>query len=158
MPWVNSNKQNNMEMHQLPKIVARHAKRVGRGIGSGKGGHTSGRGTKGQKARETVKLDFEGTKFKKSLLKRLPFLRGKGKFKPWGEKVVLSLNDFKEWPEKSEVTIQSLIKAGWITTVGTKVKILAEGEIKQALTVKIPVSAGAREKIVKAGGKVELSV
>ena len=145
-------------MHQLPKLVARHAKRVGRGIGSGKGGHTSGRGTKGQKARETVKLDFEGTKFKKSLLKRLPLLRGKGKFKPWGEKVALNLSDLEDWPAKTAVSVANLMKVGWVKTAGAKVKILAGGEIKQALTVNVPVSAEARGKIVKAGGKVDLPV
>lgn len=147
-----------MELNKLPKIVARSKKRVGRGIGSGKGGHTSGRGMKGQKARETVKLDFEGTKFKKSLLKRLPFLRGKGKFKSWGKKATFSLKDFTDWPSKNEVSVENLVKAGFIKNSNVSVKIIDGGEIKQALIVKVPVSKSVREKIVKASGKVDLTV
>lgn len=75
-----------MNLNQLPKIVRRPQKRVGRGVGSGKGSHTSGRGSKGQKAREKVHLLFEGTKIKKSFIKKLPLLRGKGKFKARGDK------------------------------------------------------------------------
>lgn len=55
-------------------------KRLGRGYGSGKGGHTSGRGQKGQKSRTKVHILFEGLKVKKSTLKKFPLLRGKGKF------------------------------------------------------------------------------
>jgi large subunit ribosomal protein L15 len=71
-----------MENFKLPKIVLRRKKRVGRGYGSGKGGHTVGRGQKGQKARGKVGVLFEGVKMKKSLIKRLPLVRGKGKFHP----------------------------------------------------------------------------
>lgn len=55
-------------------------KRLGRGYGSGKGGHTSSRGQKGQKARTDVHVLFEGLKVKKSTIKKFPLLRGKGKF------------------------------------------------------------------------------
>lgn len=55
-------------------------KRLGRGYGSGKGGHTSGRGQKGQKSRTKIHILFEGLKVKKSTLKKFPLLRGKGKF------------------------------------------------------------------------------
>lgn len=68
--------------HILPKVVMRGDKRVGRGLGSGRGGHTVGRGQKGQKSREKVSISFFGTKVKKSLLKKLPMQRGKGKLKP----------------------------------------------------------------------------
>ncbi|KKU09324.1 MAG: 50S ribosomal protein L15 [Candidatus Woesebacteria bacterium GW2011_GWB1_45_5] len=66
----------------LPKVVMKSKKRVGRGIGSGRGGHTSGRGQKGQRSRGKIGILFEGVKTKKSLLKRLPLMRGKGKFHP----------------------------------------------------------------------------
>lgn len=69
-------------MTKLPKVTQRTKKRVGRGIGSGKGGHTSGRGQKGQKSRSHISVLFEGMKMKKSLLKRLPKSRGMGKFHP----------------------------------------------------------------------------
>jgi len=55
-------------------------KRLGRGYGSGKGGHTSGRGQKGQKSRTNLHILFEGLKVKKSTIKKFPLLRGKGKF------------------------------------------------------------------------------
>jgi large subunit ribosomal protein L15 len=77
-----------MNLSSLPKIVSKKQKRVGRGMGSGVGSHTTGRGNKGQKARERVHIMFEGTKFKKSLIKRLPYQRGKGKLK--SRKVVTS--------------------------------------------------------------------
>ncbi len=67
-------------MIKLPKVVAKSKKRVGRGMGSGKGSHTSGRGQKGQKSRSDLHILFEGLKMKKSFLKRLPLTRGKGKF------------------------------------------------------------------------------
>lgn len=51
-------------------------------MGSGKGSHTSGRGQKGQRSRSRIGILFEGMKMKKSLLKRLPLMRGKGKFHP----------------------------------------------------------------------------
>jgi len=84
-------------MIQLPKIVQRSKKRVGRGVGSGKGSHTSGRGQKGQKSRNHVSVLFEGMKTKKSLLKRLPLLRGKGKFHTKRNKV----NKFRTQKAKS---------------------------------------------------------
>ena len=122
-------------------------KRVGRGMGSGKGSHTTGRGTKGQKAREKVSILYEGTKTKKSLVKRIPLLRGKGKFKAKKGPVILHVGDLANLPAKTEVTLKSL---------GLKsVKILDGGEIKQALIVKVPISAGAAKKIIKAGGKIE---
>lgn len=73
--------------HTLPRVVEKGKKRVGRGLGSGKGGHTVGRGQKGQKSREKVGVSFFGTKMKKSLLKRLPMQRGKGKLKPHPKKI-----------------------------------------------------------------------
>lgn len=69
-------------MIKLPKVIKKGKKRVGRGMGSGKGSHTVGRGQKGQKTRRKIHVLFEGMKMKKSLLKRLPKMRGKGKFHP----------------------------------------------------------------------------
>jgi large subunit ribosomal protein L15 len=112
-----------MELHKLPKLVKRSGKRVGRGIGSGRGGHTSSRGTKGQKAREKVPLIFEGTKFKKSLIKRLPMLRGRNKLKSWSVRpVIINLKDLNEF--KGEVvTVDALIKQGIVGTKAEKVLI-----------------------------------
>jgi|SRR3990172_153017 len=148
-----------MDLQHLPKIVKTGKKRVGRGIGSGKGGHTSGRGSKGRKARGKVAIGFEGTKMKKSLLKRLPLMRGKGKFKPWGtERIIVNLTTLEGWPEKQEVTLENLIKAGLVSESAGNVKILGNGEVKQKLTIKVQISKQASEKVLKAGGKIESGV
>lgn len=146
-----------MQLSKLPKIVRRPTKRVGRGYGSGKGGHTSGRGMKGQKSRGTVALGFEGTKTKKSFVKRLPLLRGRGKFRPWGTRyLIVNLRELIDWPEKLVVNAENLVKAGVIRRyAGEKIKVLGEGEIKKALKFDVVASKSAREKIVKAGGQIK---
>ncbi len=147
-----------MKLSELPKLVSRNAKRVGRGYGSGKGGHTSGRGTKGQKAREKVRIFFEGTKMKKSLIKRLPFQRGKNKMKPLSADAlpvdIAALNNFTG----KEVTVPALVKQGLVSSEALKVgvKILGSETLKAALTVKVPASDAAVAKITAAGGKIEL--
>lgn len=146
------------KLNQLPKTTVRSRKRVGRGYGSGKGGHTAGRGAKGQKARSKVKLGFEGTKTKKSLLKRLPLLRGKGKLKSRKPKpIIINLKYLNVLPKDSKVTLESLSKHGVIKQIeGEKfgVKILGEGKIEKPLIINLPISQGAKKKIEKAGGKV----
>jgi large subunit ribosomal protein L15 len=143
-------------MIKLPAIVRRGSKRLGQGYGSGKGGHTSGRGMKGQKARDEVYLLYEGAKAKKSLIKRLPMLRGRGKFKPWGIKYkILSFADLTGWPAKTEVTKENLIKKGLVEeNEKREIKILAKGELSQALVFKVKASKSAIELIEKTGGKV----
>jgi large subunit ribosomal protein L15 len=149
------------KLNQLPKIVNQSKKRIGRGIGSGRGGHTVGRGQKGQRSRGKVKLGFAGTKTKKSLLKRLPLLRGKGKLKSKAETpLVINLKYLNFLPDKTEVTVEALVKHGIISKSdeeNPKVKILGEGKIEKALTICLPISRGARKKIEKAGGKVVLN-
>lgn len=145
-----------MKLNELPKITARQQKRKGRGIGSGKGGHTTGRGQKGQKSRGKIALTFEGTKIKKSLLKRLPFLRGKGRFKPKARPFVVNLKYLNLLPDGAVVDVNLLIEKR-IVGMEAKVlgvKILGDGEITKNLTVKLPVSKGAKIKIEKAGGKI----
>jgi len=149
-----------MNLSSLPKLVKRSRKRVGRGIGSGKGGHTSGRGSKGQKARGKVALTMEGTKFKKGYIKRLPFLRGKSKFKVRNHKpYVLQLADLTELPDGFEVSVANLIKKKLISgpdAIGG-VKIIGSASLKNKLVVKVPTSAGAAKTIAKAGGTVDNS-
>lgn len=146
-----------MVLNQLAKITQRSQKRVGRGRGSGKGGHTVGRGQKGQKSRGKIALTFEGTKIKKSLLKRLPLLRGKGKLKPRSDKaLVVNLKYLNLFPQGSTVDLEALIKQGILTAQAKSsgVKILGEGKLERSLTVNLPVSKSAKEKIEKAGGQV----
>lgn len=147
-----------MKLEKLPKTTSGKKKRLGRGYGSGKGGHTVGRGAKGLKARGKVPLTFEGTKIKKSLLKRLPLRRGKGRFKPLKPgPLIVNVRLLNLLPKGSTVDIQTLAKHGVIKEADTArfgVKILGDGELKTPLTVKLPCSRGAVKKIEKAGGKV----
>lgn len=147
-----------MKLNQLPKTTTRAKKRVGRGYGSGKGGHTIGRGAKGAKARGKIGLAFEGTKIKKSLIKKLPLQRGKGKLKPLKNKaLVVNLDYLNFFPKDAKIDLAALIKAGIVEEKQAKafgVKILGDGELKVALEVFLPCSKPAAEKIKKAGGQV----
>lgn len=142
-------------MEKLVKIKHRSKKRVGRGYSSGKGGHTTGRGAKGQKARSKVGLLFQGMKTKKSLVKKLPLQRGKGRFKPLNQKPlpvdVSLLNFFKEG---DKVEVASLVKKGIIKSKDALdgVKILGKSEVKVAVSVLVACSRQAKEAIEKAGG------
>lgn len=142
-----------MDLSKLPKIVAKSKKRLGRGHGSGKV-KTSGRGTKGQKARDSIKAGFEGGQL--ALIKRLPLLRGKGRNGSQKKTVLaVSVTRLNKFSDGAKVDKESLIKAGIISEVGQKVKIIGKEKLSVKLTVNLPCSAGAREAIEKAGGKVE---
>ena len=145
-----------MNLMTLESIKKKSKKRVGLGHGSGRG-KTSGRGMKGQKARNSVPLDFEGGAL--PLIKRLPFLRGKGRNNSLQPKpYLLSIGDLSVFEKGSVVDAESLVKKGLIDAAQLKetgVKILGDGEVTVALTVKVPLSKSAAEKITKAGGKVE---
>ena len=141
----------------LTKITTKSKKRVGRGYGSGKGGHTVGRGQKGQKTRSKINIIFEGVKMKKSQIKRLPLRRGKGKFKAKNKPIIVNVNLLNLLPSSSKVDIDLLVKSGIVDAKQASifgVKILGDGEIKKKLTIDLPISNSAAEKIEKAGGKV----
>jgi large subunit ribosomal protein L15 len=143
-----------MELNALPKLKDTSLKRLGRGHGSGRG-KTSGRGTKGQKARRDIGLAFEGGAL--PLIKRMPFLRGKGRNRVFKvQPVELTLNHLNTLPAKSEVTLELLINEKIVEKGVAKVKVLGTGTISHAMTVKIPVTKGAQASIEKAGGTVEL--
>lgn len=119
------------------------SKRLGRGYGSGKGGHTSGRGQKGQKARTDIHILFQGLKVKKSTLKRLPLLRGKGKFEAEHKPVEIGINKLKELKKGTKVDINLLIKMGLISLEDVKkygVKVIGKSEFKKDLDFEVPVS------------------
>jgi len=133
-------------------------KRVGRGYGSGKGGHTSGRGQKGQKSRGGVGVLFEGVKVRKSLLNRLPFQRGKGKFKAKAKPVIVNLEALNILKDGSKVTVESLVAARIIKLNDAKsygVKILGNGKLEKKLTILLPISKSAIKKVEEAGGHAE---
>src|SRR3989344_5315240 len=97
-------------MIKLPRVVSRRGKRLGRGYGSGKGGHTTGRGQKGQKSRKSLGVIFEGVKVKKSLIKRLPLKRGKGKFNAREKPMIVKTDYLNLLPAGSLVNLETLVK------------------------------------------------
>lgn len=145
-----------MDLTNLPKIKTKSQKRVGRGHGSGRG-KTSGRGTKGLGARGKMRLYFEGGNL--PLVRKLPYMRGRGKNKSLKKRpIALNVKLLNILPSGSIVDIETLVKHKIIDENYAKlygVKILGEGELVVPLTVKLPVSKGAREKIEKAKGKIE---
>lgn len=147
-------------LHNLVPAPGSHRdrKRLGRGPGSGTG-KTSGKGHKGIKARAGHhgpgggKPQFEGGQM--PLTRRLPKRGFTNIFRV--EHQVVRLSDLEQrLPAGTEVTRDSLIQAGLITARKGPAKVLANGDLNRAVTVRgIKMSAGAREKIEAAGGRVE---
>lgn len=145
-----------MKLDKLPKSSSKRKKRAGRGYGSGKGGHTVGRGAKGAKARSKIKPWFEGGQT--PLSKRLSMKRGKEKFKARPKPITLNVKFLNLLPKNTQVSINSLVKHGLVDKKDAKiygVKILGGGDLQVALKVALPCSKGAEDKIKKAGGKIE---
>ncbi len=142
-----------MNIHSLQKLVGRPKKRVGRGHGSGKV-KTSGRGTKGQSARGSMPLGFEGGQ--SSLFKRYPFLRGKGRNQSQHTKAVtVPVTVLNTFPDKSTIDLSALKSHHAIETGDTKVKIIGNGKLTVTLTVLVPASKGAAKSIQSAGGSIK---
>jgi large subunit ribosomal protein L15 len=146
-------------LHNLKPAPGSHRprKRIGRGPGSGTG-KTAGKGHKGIKARAGHhgpgggKPQFEGGQM--PLTRRLPKRGFTNMFRV--EAQIVTLDDLKRVPEGTEVTPASLAEAGVIRLRKGPAKLLANGEITHPVTVRgVKVSAGAREKIVAAGGRIE---
>jgi large subunit ribosomal protein L15 len=146
-----------MKLHELQPAegAKKKRKRVGRGIAAGQG-KTAGRGTKGQNARTGggVRPYFEGGQL--PLVRRLPFKRGFTNI--WRiEYTPVNLERLDRFPAGSEVTPETLAEAGIIKSPREAVVILGQGDLDRPLTVKAHrFSASAREKILKAGGTVEV--
>jgi large subunit ribosomal protein L15 len=150
-----------LSLHTLKPAQPRKArKRVGRGLGSGKGRY-SGRGIKGQKARSgshSMRPGFEGGQM--PIYMRLPKQRGpySKDAMPIGphrtSTVPVNLRDLdRVFDDGAEVTLEAMIEKGLIKNSKTDVKILGQGELKKKLAVTAHAfSASAREKIEKAGG------
>ena len=134
--------------------------RVGRGIGSGKG-KTCGSGQKGQKSRSGVAIKgFEGGQM--PLYQRLPkFGFNNVKFATnYAELTFVQLQhaiDTKKLDAKKEIDEEALVKAGVVRRKLDGIKVLATGELKSKVNLKVTkISKGALEAVEKAGGKVEL--
>jgi large subunit ribosomal protein L15 len=146
-------------LHNLSPAPGSHRdrKRLGRGPGSGKG-KTSGKGHKGIKARAGHhgpgggKPQFEGGQM--PLTRRLPKRGFTNPFRV--ENQIVHLQQLNALPEGLEITRDVLVEAGLIDKGKGPAKLLANGELTRAITVRgIKMSASVREKIVAAGGRVE---
>lgn len=143
-----------LQLHDLQPAPGSKKKkiRVGRGEG-GRRGKTAGRGTKGQKARNNVPAWFEGGRT--PIHRQIPQLKG---FKNPNKVVFNPVNvgDLARFDAGAEITPDLLRGAGLSKKKGP-IKVLGNGEIDKALTVKVhAASDSARSKIEAAGGTVEL--
>lgn len=145
-----------MKLYNLVKITNKKKRRLGQGHGSGRV-KTAGRGTKGQNARGKIPLYFEGGAV--PLIKRLPFRRGKGKNKVFKNRpLIINVKALNLLKNGSVVDLKTLIDNKLIDAKDAKkygVKVLGEGQLSISLTLKLPASKGAIEKIKKAGGTIE---
>lgn len=146
-----------MELERIPRRKNRimPSKRLGRGYGSGVGGHTVGRGQKGQKSRSGHKstIFFEGGN--RPFFSRVPKFPGFKRSNPEYAAVNLSVLE-KEYKAGEDVTLESLKEKKIVRTKTTLVKVLGNGDLTKKINiVNLPVSASAKEKIAKAGGSVK---
>jgi len=146
-----------------PAQSRKDRKRVGRGIGSGKGRY-SGRGIKGQKSRagsHKMRAGFEGG--------QMPIYMRLGKQRGATSKDAMPIGPFRtstapvnvgsldRFADGAEVTPESLLEIGLLKNTKTDVKLLGNGDLKKKLTVRVhAISATAREKVEQAGGTVSL--
>lgn len=145
-----------MRLHELtpPAGSRKNRKRVGRGEGSGQG-KTAGRGNKGQRSRSGGKTrpGFEGGQM--PLQRRLPKRGFNNLFKK--EFALVNLRDLAKFEAGSVIDPEGLAAAGLIRHPQQDVKLLGDGTVDKAYTLKIhSASAKARQAVEAAGGKVEL--
>jgi len=140
-----------MKYNQLELNSARRHRQVGRGISAGRG-KTAGRGTKGQGSRKSggVRLGFEGGQM--PLYMRLPKLRGFKSHRPIVETVYTGQLEALG----KVVDNQTLAAAGLVGSAFSRVKLIVQGELKSAKTVKLQAaSAAAIKQLAAAGGSFE---
>ena len=146
-----------MQLHDVRKVATyRKSKvRVGRGPGSGIG-KTSGRGGKGATARSGYRMPPSYAGGQMPLFRRLP-KRGftNAPFKTVYQPV--NVGDLAVFPAGSTVLVEDMVARGLASKSNRPIKVLGMGDLPHALTVRAHAfSASAKEKIEKAGGKVEL--
>ena len=153
-----------LNLHTLkPAQDRKDRKRVGRGLGSGKGRY-SGRGIKGQKSRagsHKMRAGFEGG--------QMPIYMRLGKQRGSTSKDAMPIGPFRtstvpvnvaaldRFDDGAEVSPETLVEKGLIKNTKTDVKLLGNGDLKKKLTIRVhAISASAREKVEQAGGTVSL--
>ena len=141
-----------LQMHDLKPAPGAKKDRTRVGRGEGSKGKTSGRGDKGTKKRYQVRPGFEGGQL--PLYMRLPKLRGfKSPFRK--EYQVVNVAALAElFPQGGEITVADLVAKGAVRD-GYPVKVLGDGEVSAAYTIKgVKASASAKSKIEAAGGSI----
>ena len=146
-------------LNQLSPSTVKQQKRRGRGYGSGVGGHTTGRGAKGDKVRGKTKITFDGTKIKKGWIKRTPFLRGKHRILPQNKLYIYNLDNLEKMFKADDVVdVKAFAKISGLPEahlVG-KVKILANGKLTKVLNFKgILFSKHAKDLVTATGCKID---
>ncbi|MGK7930236.1 MAG: 50S ribosomal protein L15 [Microcystaceae cyanobacterium] len=147
-----------MKLHELApnQGATKRRRRVGRGISAGQGA-SCGFGMRGQKSRSGTgtKAGFEGGQM--PLYRRVPKLKH---FPIVNQKhyTIINVGQLSNLAPNTEVTLESLMEAGIVTSNDGPLKILGDGELNVALTVKAAAFSGsAKEKITQAGGTVTKS-
>ena len=147
-----------MKLHALTKTVEKSKKRMGRGLGSGKG-KTGGRGMKGQKARGKVPAANVGGGL--ILYKKLPYNRGwsraGGNPARSPKPVIIKLSQLNDFKTSETVNVETIVAKGLVSAkeIGRKgIKVLASGELTHGISVQLPVSAKVKELVEQAGGKI----
>ena len=145
-----------MRLHEIGANLGakKRPRRVGRGIAAGQGA-SCGFGMRGQKSRSGTgtKAGFEGGQM--PLYRRIPKLKHFPLINP-KHYTIINVKQLASLPAKTEVSLAQLKEAGIVTSNDGPLKILGDGELSVALTVKAAAfSASAREKIEAAGGKWE---
>ncbi len=146
-----------MKLHTLSPAPGskRAPKRKGRGTGSGLG-KTAGRGQDGQKSRSggRVRPGFEGGQM--PLARRLP-KRGFSNARFKKTYAIVNVGELNAFDANTEITPELLLEYGFVRKLQDGVKILGNGEVEKALTIKVnKISKSAKEKILAGGGKVEV--
>ena len=144
-----------IQLNQLSPLKGRKRskKRVGRGQGSGKGSHTSGRGAKGQKVRGKVHLYFEGGQL--PITKRLPHQRGFKKERS-NHLAVLKLSLFNVFDDGQEINVETLKEKDLIGIKIGQVKVIHDLPLQKKLVFKgLRFTEGAREEALKSGSTIE---
>ena len=141
---------------KCPRGSRRKPKRLGQGVGSGKG-KTAGKGHKGQRARSGAKrgrrIGFEGGQ--NPMHRRLPKIGFSNLFKKTYQ--IVNLADIEARGLEGEVGPEELVHVGLVKKSSIPIKILGNGDLHRKITVKAhKFSRTARQKIDQSGGKVEV--
>ncbi len=145
-----------MKLHELAPAPGsrKNRKRIGRGVGSGFG-KTAGRGTKGHNSRSGggVRPGFEGGQM--PIHRRLPKRGFTNIFKK--NVAIVNLIDLHRFEAGSVIDETALVSVGLVKNKRDEIKLLGQGEINIPVTIKVnKVSKSAEEKIIAAGGVVEV--